>query len=81
MGDFWDILHPIDLCRAKVRYLGSIVEILGSKCLILGSETAILGSFRSHLLPYVYRVFYGIFGVFGAGNMGFWGFSPPHRFV
>ena len=28
--------------------------------------------------PSVYRVFYG---VFGAENMGFWGFFPPHRYL
>ena len=54
--------------------MGSTFEILGSKHPILGSKTAILGSFCTHSPPYVYRVFYG---VFGAGNMGFLGFFFP----
>ena len=43
--DFWGFFLPIDLCRAKVRYVGSIVEILGSKCPLLGPKMVDFGVF------------------------------------
>ena len=75
-GIFGGFLHPIDLCRVKVRYFGANLGNFGVKMSDFGAEN---GGFGGLFAPIrrccVYRVFYGVFGVFGAGNMGFfWGF-------
>ena len=49
--DFWGFFLPIDLCRAKVRYLGGIMAILGSKHPILGPKMVDFGSFPTPSPP------------------------------
>ena len=77
--DFWGFFHPIDLCRVKVRYFGANLGNFGVKICNFGAENGrfwcLFAAIRRRC---VYRVFYG---VFGAENMGFLGFFPPHRFV
>ena len=45
MGDFWDILHPIDLCRVKVRYFGANLGNFGVKICTFGAENGPFGVF------------------------------------
>ena len=75
MGDFWDILHPIDLCRAKVRYFGVNCCDFGVKMSDFGLKNSDFGVF---LHPFTAVAVIGFFrGFLGLGIWDFWDFSSP----
>ena len=75
MGDFWGFLHPIDICRAKVRFFGDNCCDFGVKMSDFGLRNSDFGVFSQ---PFAAVAVIGFFmGFLGLGIWDFWGFLHP----